>query len=213
VDLSWTDASGGETGYDIYRAAGAGGYVRIAHDLPANSGSYQDTGASAGTSYSYQVVATNATGASSPATQSALTIPGQPQSFQAVAASASQIDLTWNQVTGATEYTVQRSPNGTDTWTQVGQVNGSTLGIHNTGLSEGTFYYYMIVASNSTGPGQAATANTATLPSAVTNLMLSSSSPTAVHLSWTDTSVGATGYTVYRSDDSRRELHFAHDAE
>ena len=162
VDLAWSNNSNGASGYDVYRAAGAGGYSRIAHALASNASSYNDTTTSAGVSYSYQVFAYNATGPSSPATAAALTAPAAPQSFAAIASSASEIDLSWNQV--GQRYAVhrsERSPDGTDQWVQIAQVDSSTLGAQDTDLESGTTYYYSVTASNATGDSDAATTNAA----------------------------------------------------
>src|SRR5205814_6341006 len=62
IDLSWDDVAG-ETGYTIQRKVGAGAYSTLT-TRPAGTTSYSDTGAAAGTTYTYRVLATNATGAS-----------------------------------------------------------------------------------------------------------------------------------------------------
>jgi titin len=54
VDLAWTDNSGVEDGYEVLRAAGSGPWGAVAQ-LPANSTSYRDGGATSNVTYSYQV--------------------------------------------------------------------------------------------------------------------------------------------------------------
>jgi regulation of enolase protein 1 (concanavalin A-like superfamily) len=62
VNLSWSDTSSDETGFEIWRATGSGSYTRIATTNP-NVASYSDTGLAGSTTYSYYVRALNAMGA------------------------------------------------------------------------------------------------------------------------------------------------------
>ncbi|ABB32694.1 Protein of unknown function DUF2341 [Geobacter metallireducens RCH3] len=59
IDLAWTDTTSDETGFRIYRCAGAGCSVfsKVGSDLPANTTSFKDTGLTPGTSYTYKVAA------------------------------------------------------------------------------------------------------------------------------------------------------------
>jgi autotransporter-associated beta strand protein len=150
--LTWSN-SPGATGYILQRSGIQGGpYTTIASALTTNS--YADTGLTNGLSYYYVVAATNNSGIG-------------PQSVEAVAAPAnlpplapvltvvpgdSLVALNWNIVSGATNYVVLSSsssggPYSTNTFT-------ATASYLNTGLSNGTIYYYVVFA---TGPyGQSA---------------------------------------------------------
>jgi hypothetical protein len=80
INISWTDMSALETGYRVERKIGAGGtYVAIA-TLPANTGSYTDNSASAGTFFSYRIQALdNVTPTQSAySNETSLTTPGSP---------------------------------------------------------------------------------------------------------------------------------------
>ncbi|MBI2930059.1 MAG: fibronectin type III domain-containing protein, partial [Planctomycetes bacterium] len=55
IDLSWTDNSYDEDGFDIYRSTSAGGPFNIIASTVANVTSYSDTGLAAGTTYYYRV--------------------------------------------------------------------------------------------------------------------------------------------------------------
>ena len=60
IDLSWTNPSVNATGYTVFRSAtGTSNFVDIAHLVYADQTEYQDTGLAAGTTYDYQVQATN----------------------------------------------------------------------------------------------------------------------------------------------------------
>src|SRR6266567_5492161 len=90
--------------------------------------------------------------------------PAAPTGLTATGISTSQINLSWNASTGATSYKIQRSPDGSTGWTQVGTSSGTTFG--DTGLNAATTYFYRVIASNSVGdspPSSTASASTATL--------------------------------------------------
>ncbi len=73
VRISWTDASDDETGFIIERRTG-GGPFSIIQTTAAGATGFDDTGLSAGTSYSYRIRATNVNGSSAnTAAQSATT--------------------------------------------------------------------------------------------------------------------------------------------
>ncbi|MRR09153.1 DUF2341 domain-containing protein, partial [bacterium] len=59
INLAWTDTTSDETGFRVYRCAGAGCSVfsKVGSDLPANTTTFSDTGLTPGTSYTYKVAA------------------------------------------------------------------------------------------------------------------------------------------------------------
>jgi hypothetical protein len=75
IDLTWTDTSSSETGFKIQRKTGTGLFATIA-TVGANVTSYSSIGLTSGTTYNYQVIATNSGGDSSPSNQAAATTLG-----------------------------------------------------------------------------------------------------------------------------------------
>jgi hypothetical protein len=80
INLSFTDNSSDETGFEVERSSGGGAYVKIA-TLGSNVRTYSDSGLAASTAYSYRVRAIKLAGASSysnlaSATTLAATTPG-----------------------------------------------------------------------------------------------------------------------------------------
>ncbi|MDX1501527.1 MAG: family 16 glycosylhydrolase [Thermoanaerobaculia bacterium] len=61
IDLDWSDNSNDETGFEIERQSGGGGFAEIA-TVGADVTAYSDTGLAAATSYDYRVRATNVYG-------------------------------------------------------------------------------------------------------------------------------------------------------
>lgn len=89
--------------------------------------------------------------------------PAPPTGVTAAAVDTSQIAVSWNASVAATSYKVQRSPDGSTAWTQVG--TSTTTSFTDTGLAAATTYFYRVVASNSVGdsaPSSVVSAKTST---------------------------------------------------
>jgi len=81
IDLSWSDNSSDETGFEIERCEGAGcvNFVKVAQ-AAADAASYSDTGRASATTYQYRVRAVNAGGPSEYSNTASTTTPVSPQS-------------------------------------------------------------------------------------------------------------------------------------
>ena len=153
VSLAW-NASGGATSYHVKRSTTHGGpYSQIA--APTNT-NYTDTGLTNGTTYYYVVSAVNATGESAnssevsatPSTDAVATIPPAPTGLTATAGNQ-QIVLNWNASSGATGYHVKRGSASGGPYAQVASPTGTSD--TDTGLTNGTTYYYVVSGLNSAG--------------------------------------------------------------
>ncbi|RKP48994.1 hypothetical protein D7Z26_21315 [Cohnella endophytica] len=153
VALGWT-ASSGATSYTVKRATTSGGpYTNVATGVTATS--YANTGLTNGTTYYYVVSATNSAGTSGNSAQASATpsagtqIPAAPTGLTATAGNA-QVALGWTASSGATSYTVKRATTSGGPYTNV--ATGVTATSYtNTGLTNGTAYYYVVSATNSAG--------------------------------------------------------------
>ena len=88
-------------------------------------------------------------------------LPAAPTGLSATPASASQINLGWTASSGAASYKVQRSPDGSTGWAQVG--TSATTSFSDSGLTPSTTYYYRVIATNGVGdsaPSAVASATT-----------------------------------------------------
>jgi len=162
IDLSWTAATdtGGITDYRIERCRGVGcsDFVQIARTTPPTvTYSNQTNGLWDGTSYTYRVRATDATGNFGTYSASATavttdsvnpTVPGTPLAM----ANGTQAVLTWTRSTdlsNAVQYQVERCQGaGCTTFALVNTVPLTTL--TDTGLTSGTVYTYRVRAVDST---------------------------------------------------------------
>ena len=127
--------------------------------------------------------------------------PAAPASLNATAGNG-QVALSWTASAGATSYNVKRSLVSGGSYAPVTSV--TTTNYTDTGLTNGTTYYYVVTASNASGesgnsPEKSATPNL-TPPAAPTNLTASAGNQ-QVALSWTAAS-GAVGYNLKRATAS-----------
>src|SRR5262249_836412 len=182
--------------------------------------SFSDTGLTAGTSYSYQVRASDAAGnlggysnvasATTPIPADT-TPPSAPPTLSAAAASATQIDLSWAAATddvGVTGYRVERCQgSGCTAFTQIFTLSGTTFS--NLGLTATTSYTYPLRAGDAVGNlgpySVVASATTpavpdTTPPSMPAGLAAVAASTTQISVSWTAATdnVGVIGYQLER---------------
>lgn len=167
IDLSWNAASGANT-YKVERSTSpSSGFVQIAN---TSSTSLNATTLSAGTQYYFRVRGSNAAGDGAySSTVSQWTKPGQVTGLSATAASASQINLSWNNPSGTeTGYQVYRSTHPfMSGQTLIGSPTGTTFSA--TGLSASTTYYFRVRAVNNGGSGQFSSIVNATTQAAAAN--------------------------------------------
>ena len=196
ITLNWT-AVPGAVGYVLEVATASGGPYTLIASLDYLT--YTDTGLSAGTTYYFTVQATNSGGSSAVSNVASATTALAPPASLTATPGNTQITLMWPVVTGATSYSVQRSPVTGGPYTAVGAPAGPSY--TDNGLTNGTAYFYVVAATNAAGPGANSTEATATpiatVPVAPLGLTATGSNGQII-LNWT-ASAGATGYTVYRS--------------
>jgi fibronectin type 3 domain-containing protein len=151
VALSWS-ASTGATGYVVKRGTvGGGPYTQAG---AAATTSFSDTGLTNGTKYFYVVEAGDSAGMSANSAEvnatpvAPVTAPAAPVGVVATAGNA-QVALSWSASTGATGYVVKRGTASGGPYTQIATPTAVTF--TDTGLTNGTKYFYVVAASNSAG--------------------------------------------------------------
>ena len=154
VSLIW-NAVTGATGYNVKRSTTNGGpYTTVASPT---SNSYTDTGLTNGTPYYYVVTASNGCNESAPSSQVSATpvsvsVPPAPTGLSAsTGPGAKKITVSWNAVSGATSYTVQRATASAGPYTTI--TTTSATSVADVGLTSGKTYFYKVAASNSAGTG------------------------------------------------------------
>ncbi|MGO8673116.1 MAG: malectin domain-containing carbohydrate-binding protein, partial [Capsulimonadaceae bacterium] len=196
VALSWT-ASTGATSYNVYRGTASGGESATAIATGVTATGYTNTGLTNGTAYYYKVAALNAGGTSAQSSEASATpqvsAPAAPTGLTATAGNA-QVALSWTASTGATSYNIYRgTASGGESATAI--ATGVTATSYtNTGLTNGTAYYFKVAALNAGGTSaqssEASATPQVTAPAAPTGLTATAGNA-QVALSWT-ASTGAT---------------------
>src|SRR6185369_5546499 len=79
------------------------------------------------------------------------TVPGAPGALSATPGNA-QVSLSWTAASGATGYRVHRGTASGGPYTTI-QSNLFATSFTNTGLTNGTAYYYVVTATNGAGEG------------------------------------------------------------
>lgn len=123
-----------------------------------------------------------------------VTLPAVPVGVAASAVSASQINLSWTAVTGATGYNVYRSATAGVTIAAANKITATpvaTTSFNNTGLTAATPYFYKVTAVNGAGETVGSAEVTATTQAAA---VTPPAGGTPAPLAWTSHSV--TGITL-----------------
>ena len=187
VSLSWSPSSGA-TSYNVKRSAASGGpYTTVGS--PSTT-SFTNTGLTNDTTYFYVVTAVNASGESGSSAQVSATprapTPPAPTGLTATAGNA-QVSLSWSASSGATSYNVKRSPTSGGPYTTVG--SPITTSFTNTGLTNGTTYFYVVTAVNASGESgssaQVSATPQAAAPAPPTGLSANANKPGRLSLRWT----------------------------
>jgi hypothetical protein len=169
VNLSWA-ASLGASGYYLNRSTTSGGpYSQLATPTATN---YADNAVSNGTKYYYVVSAYNSYGPSAnsievSATPVAPPPPGAPTGLAAVAGNA-QVSLAWTASTGASSYHIKRSTTSGSGYLQIGAPTITSFA--DSGLTNGTTYYYVVSALSAAGESANSSQASATPVNAATDV-------------------------------------------
>ena len=208
VPLTWNENATDETGYQVERATGTGGFALLA-SLAANAAGYTDSTVVASTPYSYRVRAVNGAGNSAYSNTVTVTTPGvapaAPSELSATAASGRQINLQWtDRATNETGFKIESSTNGT-AFSQIAVVAANAVSYASTGLFKNRIYYYRVRATNASGDSAysntAAVTTLAGAPSAPSNLSASTASASVINLQWNDNAGNESGFKIERSTD------------
>jgi hypothetical protein len=153
VALSWA-ASAGAASYNVYRATTPGGEGATPYRTGLTATAFTDTGLTNGTTYYYEVTAVNAAGESGRSAEVSATpqvpAPAAPTNLSATAGNA-QVTLTWSASAGATTYDVYRATAAGGEGTTPLRTGLTATTFTDTGLTNGTTYFYEVTAVNAGG--------------------------------------------------------------
>lgn len=202
VALAWS-VSIGATGYNIYRGPASGGETILQSGVVGNT--FEDSNLADGMTYYYQVAAVNGAGESGKSNEaSAVTRPPGVTGFSSVAGD-SCVDLKWSASLTATSYRIYRDTLGGVGGAATFVVTGTSF--TDSGLINGTTYYYAIAPINVSGENRNSSAETSATPVAVTSTEAPAGAPAnvvtragngSVYLGWSPVS-NATTYDIFRN--------------
>src|SRR5688572_27275120 len=213
ISLQWNGSTDNDIqGYHVYRGSGpSGGFTRLTAS-PIGSTSYTDNNYSSGAVYMVRAIKLERSGSGTyfngsqgvfyPANggtgEPTQQIPSQAANLAATTASASQINLTWQDAShNETGFRVDRRTGSGGTWSQIASLGANTTSYSNTGLAIGTAYYYRVVAFNNSGaamPSNEATATTSS-PNATSPGATFATTDTSTAGNWRGV-IGRDGYNI-----------------
>jgi chitodextrinase/predicted esterase len=162
INLSWTDNSNNETGFEISRSSSSTGTYQVIGVTAANAVAFSHTGLSPSSTHFYKIRAINGTNASSlvgPINKTTSTSPAAPTAPTGLAAnaiSATQVNLAWND-NSANEagFEIQKSSSPTSGFVSVAIVNANVTSYSDTQVNGHSTIYYQ-VRSRGTGTSHSA---------------------------------------------------------
>jgi len=208
INLSWTDNTSDETGFKIDRCTGdaCSDFAEIA-SVGANTTTYNNTGLTYSTTYTYRVRAYKTATCSwekASNTPSATTSISAPTGFAASSPNTTQINLSWTDNTASeTGFKIERcTGTGCSDFAQITTVGANIVTYQDTSVCNATSYSYRIRAYR-TSPlwdsDYSSTASAAT--SSVTapgSFAATAVTDTRTDLSWTDNTTDETGFRIER---------------
>ena len=208
ISLAW-DLVTGATSYQVFRATTSNGQTAVPLTT-VTTNSYLNPGLINGTQYFYKVAAVNGSGAgplSNQAMATPIALPTAPTNVTVLPGNA-QLALSWTAVSGATSYQVFRGT--TSNGELAAAVTTVTTGTFlNTGLTNGTTYFYKIAALNGAGAGpMSAEASGTPQAQPAAPVVSGTAGNQQVTLSWAAVA-SALSYNVYRGTTSNGQVAIA----
>ncbi len=207
VKLDWQAATGAAS-YNVYRGAAAGQEAATPIAVNIKTTTFTNTGLTYGIPYFFKVKAVNVSGLSAFSNEVSATprggIPLAPTELEA-APGNNTIKLTWKASNGATSYSVYRHITGAAYTTPVAS-NITATTFTDSGLANGTTYFYRIKAVNAFGSSSFSNEDSAIpaipppLPGVPTGLSATPGDST-IKLEWS-AAANAASYNLYRGTTS-----------
>ncbi len=213
ITLGWSSGGGSTSGYKLAYQSGASAPANCASGTVVNLGMVVSTTVSsltANESYSFRLCAVNSnptpdlsagvTHLNEAVTQQP---PAAPSGLTAVAASTSQINLSWTDNSSAplaeTDFELEQSTDQTNWSATSGNPVANATTASAGSLSAGTLYYFRLRAVGSGGNSSYATTSGTTwssAPSNPTNFVLDSKTVSSITLDWTSAGAPTTGFKL-----------------
>jgi hypothetical protein len=217
IRLEWIDRSDNEEGFELERAFGGGGFVRVIRTA-ANVTTYEDKGLTPSTTYTYRVRAFNSGGSSDYSNEATATTlpppppPAAPGSLTATAESTTRIRLTW-QDTSDVEESIEIERQFDTGYRKIATVDRNITTFTDAALQPNTPYTYRVRAVNAGGRSDySAEATALTLPRAPTEVGARAKGDDRIKVVWHDANPRPAAHLIERSNNggaSFEEVHAA----
>lgn len=210
IDLKWVSNSHNELGFIVQKKIDSGDFENISPALPAGTTSYSDKMVSTGHTYTYRILAYNALGESAFTNEVSTTTTTivTPDTLVVTPVSDSRLDLRWTYPISGSYSTLIERKTGTGEWQTIqSSLSPGTTNFSDINLLENTQYYYRIKTvsgfiSSTPYPNNDMGKGACTLLKTPTNLTVSITSASEVHLAWIDNSYKETGYIIERKSEN-----------
>ena len=210
IDLTWTDDSRNETGFEVYRATtGSGGaFIRVS-TTGADVTTYSDAGLPSEIEHCYMIRAFRTSGRKTTfeafSNTSCATVVGPPlaaRNLAAKPASSSGIDVIWADAsTSENGFRLERSATTSGPWEAVTVVPANATSFQDTGRPSEQNACYRVVAFNAHGDSDASTPDCTAPPAAPIGLTATVIAAGVIEVRWTDNSVVEDAYLVEHGTD------------
>ncbi len=206
VRLKWEDPLTGESAFRIERRIGTGPWSDLG-SVGANTVTHVDLTVQPGTQYSYRVrarIGTQHTIFSNLASVFTA-IPAVPTGFLAKTLSATQIKLTWNDVSAfESEYRLERRTNASSTWAETNVFAPNTRAYTDENLTPEVLYFYRLRCSNTGAHSDYASSEAATwpVPPIPGGITAQTQAGGEIKIAWLDLTPYETGFRIERRTSS-----------
>ena len=194
ITVSWNNVSE-VSSYNVFAGTTSAAMTLRGNPTTTN---FTITGLVANTTYYIAVSARTTSNESDQSTPiSTVTKPSAPTGLTAGTVTSDSIAVTWNSISGVSEYTVYA---GTTSGTMTQRGTPTTASFNITGLTANTTYYVAVSASNDSGEGSQSSPMTVTtkLPVPTGFIATPQAASSSIQVSW-NAVTGAASYKVYRS--------------
>jgi hypothetical protein len=195
IELSWSDESTNETGFEIQRKMGAAGSWTLAMTPEADAITASDPGLDPASTYFYRIRACNEVGCSDYSGEAEATTdevpPQAPQGLVASPTGSTTASLSWTDASdNESSFEVERKKDATGLWSLIGSLGPDAQLFDDAGLTPNTSYTYRIRACNVAGcsgySNDAPVVTNEVPPDAPAGLSAVATGPGEVDLSWVD---------------------------
>ncbi len=213
INLSWTDTATNDDGVKVMRKdPGSNNYHQVAL-LPARTSSFFDTGLTNGATYSYEIIASNTVGDSSPSnvvTVAIPTPPNTPSNLQVTSLTSTSASFSW-QLSGTANngVNIYRRDTTTSLYKLIATLPANTTTYTDTsGLTANTIHDYDVSSFNAGGFSASASVEIIT-PTLPPTGLAATGTHSSIQLSWT-APAGAATYNVFRGTSPGAENAMAY---